>query len=184
MGREFNSQSILIGNDLLDDTSLIMKIKRKTTFSQIASILQDYESKKNPTQMDLILLTEEAFDKVILKWQNLFDEIPNPTYEDAEDVSDFIIDLCDMLLVFVIRKHSLDTTDAPYEVPREKLLKLKKHFTRILISKGKRGGLNNELISLSFLVAYLTPIRKSDEHRKLVLAEKTNLKRRRGGVSK
>ena len=122
------------------------------------------------------------------------------TYEDYEDTADFIIDLVDMALVFGIRWISLDTTDAPYEVPKDKVLKLKKHLTRLLVRMNKKFPMGL-LLLIAILAAYGTPLRKGLEHRKLVLSEKAKkkkekqaeagesedvnpLKKKRGGVGK
>ena len=144
----------------------------KTTVSEIINIVQDYTSKENPSQADLMALTNNVFEKIILKWSNIFDGVINPTVADAEDVSDFIIDMCDLILIFSMRSHSLDVMDAPYELPASKIAKLKKHFTKILLTQINKKAFFNELFSFMFLSAYLPSIRKASEHRQLVLKNK------------
>lgn len=103
------------------------------------------------------------------------DEVSNMSVEDFEDMADFIIDLVDMGLIFGIRWYSQDISDAEYKVPEEKLKKLKKHLSRILMRVGKKFPMGMLLV-LGVLAAYATPIRKAHEHRKKVLAEKTRKK--------
>lgn len=150
-----------------------MKTKtEKTTIAEIVTLTQEYEKKANPTNGDLIEMINSIYDKIILKWQNIFDEMSNPTNQDAEDISEFIIELTDLVVVITLRYHSLDVVDAPYEITHSKLLKLHKHFTRILlVPKNKRAFLN-ELFSTMFCSAYLPSIRKAVEHRELVLKNK------------
>ena len=144
----------------------------KTTTSEIIDIIQDYTSKKDPSQFDLISLVNTVFDKVVVKWINAFNELSNPIVEDAEDLSDFILDVADLILVSTFRSHSLDTSDMPYEMPQMKMSKLKRHFTKILISNKNKRNFSNELFSLMFCLAYLPSARKASEHRKLVLKNK------------
>lgn len=100
------------------------------------------------------------------------EEVSKLSVEDFEDMADFIIDLVDMGMLFGLRMYSQDISDAEYKVPEEKLKKLKKHLSRILMRVGKKFPMGMLLI-LGILAAYATPMRKAHEHRKKVLAEKT-----------
>lgn len=93
------------------------------------------------------------------------------TYDDYADTADMIVDLVDFAVVFLIRTISLDTTDAPYQPQADKINKLKKHLTRYLIRQNKKFNMGF-LMLLAILAAYGTPLRKSIEHRSLVLAER------------
>lgn len=99
------------------------------------------------------------------------EEASKMTPEDFEDAADFIIDLIDMVLMFGIRWYSLDISDAEYKVPEEKLKKLKKHLSRLLMKVGKKFPLGMIFI-LTIVAAYATPVRKAYEHRKKVQQEK------------
>lgn len=103
------------------------------------------------------------------------EEVGKLSVEDFEDAADFIIDIVDMSLVFVIRWYSQDISDAEYKVPEEKLKKLKKHLSRLLMRMGKKFPMG-VLFLLGVLAAYATPVRKAHEHRKKVMAEKTRKK--------
>lgn len=103
------------------------------------------------------------------------DEVSKLSVEDFEDMADFIIDLIDMGLLFGIRWYSQDISDAEYKVPEEKLKKLKKHLSRLLMRVGKKFPMGI-LFALGILAAYATPMRKAHEHRKKVVSEKTRKK--------
>ena len=103
------------------------------------------------------------------------EEVGKLSVEDFEDAADFIIDLIDMSLLFAVRWYSQDISDAEYKVPEEKLKKLKKHLSRLLMRVGKKFPMGI-LFVLGILAAYATPIRKAHEHRKKVQAEKTRKK--------
>lgn len=105
------------------------------------------------------------------------EEVGKLSVEDFEDAADFVIDLIDMALIFGIRWYSNDISDAEYKVPEEKLKKLKKHLSRLLMRMGKKFPMGI-LFILGILAAYATPIRKAHEHRKKVQAEKTRKKLR------
>lgn len=105
------------------------------------------------------------------------EEVGKLSVEDFEDAADFIIDLIDMALLFGIRWYSNDISDAEYKVPEEKLKKLKKHLSRLIMRVGKKFPMGI-LFVLGILAAYATPIRKAHEHRKKVMAEKTRKKSR------
>lgn len=95
---------------------------------------------------------------------------------DYEDTADFIIDLVDMVVVFIIRAVSLDSTDAPYQPPKDKIDKLKKHLTRLLIRQNTKFNMG-WLFLLAVLAAYGTPLKKSLEHRSMVMAERAKKKK-------
>ena len=99
------------------------------------------------------------------------EEVSKLSVEDFEDAADFIIDIVDMSLIFVIRWYSQDISDAEYKVPEEKLKKLKRHLSRLLMRMGKKFPMGM-LFILGVLAAYATPVRKAHEHRKKVQAEK------------
>jgi len=103
------------------------------------------------------------------------EEVSKLSVEDFEDMADFIIDLVDMGLLFGIRWYSQDISDAEYKVPEEKLKKLKKHLSRLLMRVGKKFPMGMLLI-LGIIAAYATPMRKAHEHRKKVISEKTRKK--------
>jgi len=103
------------------------------------------------------------------------EEVGKLSVEDFEDAADFIIDLIDMALLFGVRWYSQDISDAEYKVPEDKLKKLKKHLSRLLMRMGKKFPMGI-LFVLGILAAYATPIRKAHEHRKKVMAEKTRKK--------
>ena len=103
------------------------------------------------------------------------EEVSKMKPEDFEDMADFIIDILDMSLIFLVRWYSQDISDAEYKVPEEKLKKLKKHLANLLMRMGKKFPLGM-LFILGLLAAYATPIRKAHEHRKKVMAEKTKKK--------
>jgi uncharacterized protein (DUF2164 family) len=103
------------------------------------------------------------------------EEVSKLSVEDFEDMADFIIDLIDMGILFGIRWYSQDISDAEYKVPEEKLKKLKKHLSRLLMRVGKKFPMGI-LFALGILAAYATPMRKAHEHRKKVTAEKTRKK--------
>ena len=95
--------------------------------------------------------------------------------EDFDDMADFVVDLVDMGLLFAIRWYSQDISDAEYKVPEEKLKKLKKHLSRILMRVGQKFPMGILLV-LGILAAYATPMRKAHENRKKVMAEKARKK--------
>lgn len=95
--------------------------------------------------------------------------------EDYSDMSDFAVDLVDMLFVFAIRWYSLDSTDAPYQPHKEKLEKLKKQLAKLLIRMGAKFPLILIFIATLF-AAYLTPIRKAHSNRKEELSRRRKIK--------
>lgn len=100
------------------------------------------------------------------------EEVSNLKPEDFEDLAGSIIDLVDFAFLFGIRWYSQDISDAEYKVPEEKLKKIKKSLSIVLMKMGKKFPIGIILI-LSIVAVYATPIRKAHEHRKKVMAEKT-----------
>lgn len=89
------------------------------------------------------------------------------TEEDFRDTADMIVDLVNLVMVFILRLFAKDNTDAPYEPPIAKLNALKKGLTKVLIRYNKSFPLGT-LFLLAVLAAYATPAKKAWEHKKEV----------------
>lgn len=87
------------------------------------------------------------------------------TVEDFEDVADFIIDAVDMLAVFLLRWYAMDNTDAPYQVPVDKLKKLKHRLSRLLMRMQAKFPLGF-LFIIGLLLTYASAAKKAKDHRK------------------
>lgn len=95
------------------------------------------------------------------------DESKKYTVEDFEEIADFLMDLFDMGAVFFIRWYSKDNTDAPYNIPTDKMKRLKMRLAKLLMRMQAKFPLGL-LFALSLIMAYATPMRKAHEHRKQV----------------
>ena len=149
-------------NFSIKDTSFIKDFIKKPTNPSISTSTSPSSAPKSNETVEDIRRRLEVEEK---------EEVSKLSVEDFEDAAEFIIDVLDMSLVFVIRWYSQDISDAEYKVPEEKLKKLKKHLSRLLMRMGKKFPMGM-LFILGVLAAYATPVRKAYSHRKNVQAEK------------
>ena len=149
-------------------------MNQKNQVIKTLEVIEKYFNKKSLTEKDLLLLINDVHYSIIEDYRKKFIKSTTKlTFEDYEDFSDVIIDLANILIVSVLRTHSLDTTSSPYELPEEKNRKLKKYLSRRLMSK-KDDSVGNELYSCLFTFSYMSSIKNAVQHRKLVLSEKKN----------
>lgn len=147
-------------------------MKNKNQVIKTLELIKKYSDKKNPAEMDLMLLVNDVYNSLIDDYRKKFlKSTIKLTIEECDNLSDWIIDLSDILISSVIRTYSLDTTSTPYELPQDKISKLKKHFSKFLIYK-KDDVITTEISSCLFTVSYFTPIKKAIENRKLALSKK------------
>ena len=97
------------------------------------------------------------------------------TLADFEENADFAIDFVDFLTTALFRWISLDNTDTPYEMPKPKIEKLKRQFTRVLIRYNKAMPIIGLFLG-TLGAACITPARKAIEHNKLVREERAKRK--------
>lgn len=87
--------------------------------------------------------------------------------DDYDMISEFIIDAIDWsgssLLMFVAK----DTTDTPYVLGVQKKQRLQKQLTRILIKMEMKFSFTS-LFIISLILAYVTPVKKALESRKII----------------
>lgn len=93
------------------------------------------------------------------------------TVEDFEDVADFIIDAFDMLAVFLLRWYAMDNSDAPYQIPVDRLKKLKHRLSRLLMRMQAKFPLGF-LFIIGLVLAYASSAKKAKDHRKEVIDRK------------
>lgn len=100
------------------------------------------------------------------------------TIDDYEMISEFIIDSIDWggssLLMFLAK----DNTDAPYVLSVIKKSRLKKQLTRILIKMEVKFNFT-ALFFISIILAYVSPVKKALESRKIVTKAEVDLKRKK-----
>ena len=151
-------------------------MNQKNQVIKTLEVMEKYFNKKSLTEKDLILLINDVYNSIIDGYRKKF-IISTATFivEECDDFADFIIDLSEMLIVSVLRMYSLDTTSCPYEVPKEKMQKLKKYLAKLLLSK-KDNIVTNEMYSCLFTISYLQSIRNAIKNRKTVLSEKKKKK--------
>lgn len=146
-------------------------MKPKNQIIRVLDVVKKHFDKKNVTSSDMMLLVNDIYfliiDDSIKKFAKSTTKL---SFEDYEDYADIIIDLSNIIVLSGIRCYSLDTTSAPYELPHEKMLRLKKHLSRILASK-KDNLIGNEIYSWLFNFAYLQSINNASKNRKSVLSE-------------
>lgn len=147
-------------------------MKEKNQIIKTLELIKKYSDKNNPNEMDLMLLVNDVYNSLIDGYRKkIAKSTIKFTIEECEDLSDWIIDLSDILIASVIRIYSLDTTSSPYELPRDKIISLKRHFSKLLISQ-KNDAIATEISSCLFTVSYFTPIKKAMQNRKNVLDAK------------
>lgn len=95
--------------------------------------------------------------------------------EDFEDLADMCIEVLDFIMLFVLRIFSLDNTDVPYKVPVEKLGRMKRILTKILMKMQMKFPLGF-LFFVACVVVYGTPARKAWLNRKEIKAKEKALK--------
>jgi len=87
--------------------------------------------------------------------------------DDYDMISEFIIDAIDWsgssLLMFMAK----DTTDTPYVLGVQKKQRLQKQLTRILIKMEMKFSFTS-LFIISLILAYVTPVKKALESRKII----------------
>lgn len=136
-------------------------------------LLDEYEKIENPTSIDVLKIISKIYDELIDKRILSLELSSDTTTEDMDDISDFIIDLSDMIVVFIIRRYSKDVSDAPYQISREKISKLRKYLCRIVYKREKKSILI-EFFRILFITSYADSVSKASDYRKLILEKKQN----------
>lgn len=108
---------------------------------------------------NLLATIGKVYDEIIYK--KIDCEIKD--VEHAECIAELAVEIFNSFCTHIIRKHSLDIIDAPYEIPKEKTCKLIKHLTRMIISKEKDM---NKSLKMLFITSHATSIKNAEEYRK------------------
>ena len=158
-------------------------MNQKNQVIKTLEVIEKYLNNKSLVEKDLLILVNDVYNSIIEDYRKKYlKSTIKYTVEDCEDLADVIIDLSNILIVTVLRHYSLDTTSVPYEMTNERMLKMKKHISRRLLSK-KDDILSNELSSCFFTFSYFQSISNAFKHRKSVLSEqnKTKSTKRKNG---
>lgn len=91
--------------------------------------------------------------------------------EDFEELAEVIIEVMDFFALFLLRAFSLDTKDEPYTVPVDRLKRMKKILTKILMKAQKKFPLGF-LFFIAAVAVYGTPTRKAWQNRSAVLKKR------------
>lgn len=91
--------------------------------------------------------------------------------EDFEELAEVIIEVLDFFALFLLRAFSLDTKDEPYTVPVDRLKRMKKILTKILMKAQKKFPLGF-LFFIAAIAVYGTPTRKAWQNRSAVLKKR------------
>lgn len=113
--------------------------------------------------------TVEEIRQKMLKEED--DQKNKMTVEDFEDVADFLLDAFDMLAIFFLRWYAIDNTDAPYQIPVDRMKKLKYRLSRLLMRMQTKFPLGF-LFILGLVLAYATQFKKARDHRKEVMVSR------------
>lgn len=91
--------------------------------------------------------------------------------QDFEELAEVIVEVMDFFALFLLRAFSLDTKDEPYTVPVDRLKRMKKILTKILMKAQQKFPLGF-LFFIAAVAVYGTPTRKAWQNRSKVLAER------------
>lgn len=96
-------------------------------------------------------------------------EVQKMTVEDFEDIADLIMDIFDTVAIFGLRWYAQDDIDSPYQIPVERMKKLKHRLSRLLMRMQAKIPMGF-LFFAGLVMAYATPARKAHAHRKEKMA--------------
>lgn len=96
--------------------------------------------------------------------------------EDFEELAEVIVEVMDFFALFLLRAFSLDTKDEPYTVPVDRLKRMKKILTKILMKAQRKFPLGF-LFFVAAIAVYGTPTRKAWQNRSKVLAEREEVEK-------
>lgn len=97
------------------------------------------------------------------------EEAKKLSVEDFEDIADLIMDIFDTVAIFAIRWYAQDDIDGPYQIPTDRMKKLKHRLSRLLMRMQAKIPMGF-LFFAGLLMAYATPVRKAHAHRKEKMA--------------
>lgn len=153
------------------------KVEAENSLSRIFDTFKKYEAQETISELDMLSLINKAYLLLVEDSAKRFTQnVTSITNEDCCDFADISVDFSSMIITSMIREYSLDVSDAPYIVPEQKIMKLKKHLSRVVQRQGEFATEMYEMLALAFVVANWTPLRKATENRTKVLAEIQNAK--------
>lgn len=155
-----------------DSDSVDKMLKEKTDSENINQQTQGVgnnltSSTANPNPAGIKTVASEL-EKMRLEEANMSEQF---TIEDFSDLADLIIEVLDFFSIFLLRAFSLDTKDEPYVVPKERLTRLKRILTKILMKAQKKFPLGF-LFFVGIVAVYGTPTRKAWMNRQEVLKKR------------
>ncbi len=164
------SGEINVSENLKDDENKKVKITFKD--ESFVSDIVDQKTADAPTDdSELEVLTKKETRPLDEIRQEIIEEEKKAqekfSADDYDMISEFIIDAIDWsgssLLMFMAK----DTTDTPYVLGVQKKQRLQKQLTRILIKMEVKFSFTT-LFVISLILAYVTPVKKALESRKII----------------
>lgn len=145
------------------------KLLEKFGYTRILEIINIYLLKDDITDFEFCCMVEKISHIVHAPIKEKIHTRDNITLEDYKDVADFMVELIDFSILFFFRSYSMDTSDAPYKVPYDKLQRTKDQYAKEL--QNKKESIVSDFLGTMFSLIYLTPFLKATQHRQKVKAQ-------------
>lgn len=140
---------------------------KETIVSKILSEIKSYEG-RDITDLEFAELVNKTYNSIDERITTLLDPSKSGLFvvDDYADISDLAISLADLHIISFLKRYSLNSLSAPYQIPHNQLSRVIRIYGKKLMLKDADNSTINELTSMMFSTMYLNSFYKAQECRK------------------